>query len=311
MKKVYVIDQYHPAGLDLLTSHAEVVRWDDARVADWQAEADALMVRLTPLGEREFARAKKLKLVVKQGVGVDSIDLEAAKRHGIAVCNTPGANSEAVAELALALALAVARRVAESDRVIRSGKPVRRANLLGIELFGKAVGVIGMGNIGTRIARKFHAAFDARIVAYDPYVPPTRWPDIPHERAPSLEALLEKVDVLTVHVPLTAETKPLIGPAEIARLKKRAILVNTARGGVVDEKALYEALRSGHLYGAGIDVFVTEPPRHDDPLMTLENVVATPHSGGGTEENQVKGTILCAEEVLRHLRGEPLLNPLT
>ena len=311
MKKVYVIDHYHPAGLDLLSPHAEVIRWDDPRAADWQSDADALMVRLTPLGEREFSRAKKLKLVVKQGVGVDSIDLAAAKRHGIAVCNPPGVNSEAVAELTLGLAIAVARRIGESDRRIRSGAPVRRADLIGVELHGKAVGVVGMGNIGTRIARKFHAAFEARIVAYDPYVPATRWPDIPHERAATLEALLEKVDVLTLHVPLTAETKPLIGPAEIARLRKGAILVNAARGGVVDEKALYEALRSGHLYGAGIDVFVTEPPRHDDPLMTLENVVATPHSGGGSIENQIKSSILCAEEVLRLLRGEPLLNPLT
>ena len=184
--KIYILDQFVSLGVDFAARHAEVVRWDDPRVKNWHEDADGLMVRSAPLTAEDFAKAKKLRVVAKQGVGVNTIDLTAAKARGVIVCNTPGVNSEAVAEMGLALALAVTRRVAEFDRRIRSGEVVKRTESLGIELWEKTVGVIGMGNIGTRIARKYHAAFNAKILAYDPYVPGSHWPDIPHERASSL-----------------------------------------------------------------------------------------------------------------------------
>ena len=283
--KIYILDQFVSLGVDFAARHAEVVRWDDPRVKYWHEDADGLMVRSAPLTAEDFAKAKKLRVVAKQGVGVNTIDLTAAKARGVIVCNTPGVNSEAVAEMGLALALAVTRRVAEFDRRIHSGEVVKRMESLGIELWEKTVGVIGMGNIGTRIARKYHAAFNAKILAYDPYVPDSHWPDIPHERASSLDALLPRVDVLTLHTPLTPETRHMIGRRELALMKETAVLVNTARGEIVDEEALYEALKSGRLFGAGLDVFKKEPPTTDNPLVGLPNMVVTPHAAGGTRRD--------------------------
>jgi D-3-phosphoglycerate dehydrogenase len=302
--KIYVLDEIYPGGVELAAKRAEVVRWDDPRVKNWHEDADGLMIRLTRMQAADFARAKRLKAVVKQGVGVDNIDLAAARDKGVVVCNTPGVNADAVAELTLGLALAVARRVAESDRRIRfDGSTIDRARFLGLELGGKTVGVIGMGNIGTRVARKFHAAFGAHILAYDPYVPRDIWPDIPHERLDSLDQMWPRVDIVTPHVPLTAETRHIIGRGGIAKLKPTAIIVNAARGGVVDEQALYDALKAAKIFGAGLDVFEAEPPTNRDPLVGLPNVVATPHGGGGTLETQAKSSIAVAETLLACLDG--------
>ncbi|HEY4252930.1 MAG TPA: hydroxyacid dehydrogenase [Roseomonas sp.] len=307
--KIFVLDVYHRAGLDLAAEEADLVLWDDPAAANWREEADALMVRMTPLRAEDFAAAKRLKVVVKQGVGIETIDLDAARAHGIAVCNTPGVNSEAVAELALALGLTVTRRVAEMDRAVRGGGKAQRDLYLGLEASGRAVGIVGMGNIGTRVARKWRGAFDLRLIGYDPYVPAGHWPDLPHERAPSLQALLPQVDILTIHCPLNAETRHLIGRAELALMKPTAVVVNAARGGIVDETALYEALRDGKLFGAGLDVFEVEPPTLDStPLLSLPNLVATPHAAGGTQETQARSSELVARQVLDVLAGRPALS---
>ncbi|MBU2260385.1 MAG: hydroxyacid dehydrogenase [Proteobacteria bacterium] len=307
MLKIYVLDNFVSSGIEFAAGHAEVVRWDDPRVKNWHEDADGLMVRSKLLTAEDFAKAKKLRVVAKQGVGVNTIDLAAAKAHGVIVCNTPAVNSESVAEMALALALAVARRVAELDRRIRSGEVVQRANVLGMETWEKTVGVIGMGNIGSRIARKYHFAFNTKLIAYDPYAPAGSWPDIPHRRVASLDELLPLVDLLTIHVPLTPETRHLIGRRELALMKKTAILVNVSRGDVVDEEALYDVLKSGHLFGAGLDVFKTEPPTTDNPLVGLPNVVSTPHAGGGTVENQEKSSLITAQQLIHVLNGgEPM-----
>jgi D-3-phosphoglycerate dehydrogenase len=306
--KIYILDQFVSSGVEFAAQHADVVRWDDPRVKNWHEDADGLMVRVTPLTAEDFAKAKKLRVVAKQGVGVNVIDLAAAKAHGVIVCNTPGVNSEAVAEMGLALALAVTRRVAELDRRIRAGEVVKRINYLGIELWEKTVGVVGMGNIGTRIARKYHAAFNTKLLAYDPYAPDGCWPDIPHERVSSLDALLPRVDVLTIHTPLTPETRHLIGRRELTLMKETAVLVNVSRGDIVDEEALYDALKSGRLFGAGLDVFKKEPPTTDNPLVGLPNVVATPHAGGGTRETQEKSSLITAQQLVHVLGGGQPMN---
>lgn len=306
--KIYILDHFFPSGVEFAAGHAEVVRWDDPGVENWHEDADGLMVRSKRLTAEDFAKAKKLRAIAKQGVGVNTIDLAAAKARGVIVCNTPGVNSEAVAEMALALALAVTRRVAEFDRRIRSGEVVQRAGALGMETWEKTVGVIGMGNIGSRIARKYHLAFNAGIVAYDPYAPADSWPDIPHRRVASLDELLPLADILTIHVPLTPETRHLIGRRALALMKKTAILVNVSRGEVVDEGALYDALASGHLFGAGLDVFKTEPPMADNPLVGLPNVVSTPHAGGGTVENQERSSLVTAQQLIHVLGGGAPLN---
>jgi len=306
--RIYILDQYVSSGVEFASQHADVVRWDDPRVKNWHEDADGLMVRVTPLTAEDFAKAKKLRVVAKQGVGVNLIDLVAAKAHGVIVCNTPGVNSEAVAEMGLALALAVTRRVAELDRRIRSGEVVKRINYLGIELWEKTVGVIGMGNIGTRVARKYHAAFGTKLLAYDPYAPDGCWPDIPHERVSSLDALLTRVDLVTIHTPLTTETRHLIGRRELALMKETAVLVNVSRGEIVDEEALYDALKSGRIFGAGLDVFKKEPPTTDNPLVGLPNIVVTPHAAGGTRETQEKSSLVTAQQLVHVLGGGQPMN---
>ena len=199
----------------------------------------------------------------------------------------------------------MARRATETDRLIRAGAKVEREKLLGVEMWQKTVGVVGMGNIGTLSARKWRGAFDAKIIAYDPYVPAARWPDIPHLRASDLNSLLRECDLLTLHVPLTKETKPPHRQGGARLMKKNAILVNTARGGVVDEAALYEALKAGRLFGAGLDVWEVEPPPRDHPLLGLPNVIATPHAAGGTHDTQVRSSMGVAEQVVEVLQGKP------
>jgi D-3-phosphoglycerate dehydrogenase / 2-oxoglutarate reductase len=306
--KVYVLDLFFPTGIEFAAQRAELVLWDDPRVKNWHEDADAVMVRMTPIRADDLARAKKLRVIAKQGVGVDTIDLAAARARGITVCRTPGVNKEAVAELALALALSVTRRVAEFDRGIRSGGMVQRSDFLGLESWQKTVGVIGMGNIGTLIARKWHAAFDARILAYDPYVPADIWTDIPHRRASSLAELLPQVDILTLHLPLTGESRGMIDAAALALMKPSAVVINTSRGGIVDERALYDAIVAGQLFGAGLDVFEREPPTADHPLVRLPTVVATPHAGGGTYETQARSSLLVAQQLFEALAGRELLD---
>jgi D-3-phosphoglycerate dehydrogenase / 2-oxoglutarate reductase len=305
--KIYVLDSFYPSGVEYAEQRADVVRWDDPKVKNWHEDADGIMIRMSRITADDIARARKLRVISKQGVGIENVDVAAANARGIAVYRTPGVNKEAVAELAMALALSVVRRVTEFDRLIRSGTVIERANFIGHESWGKTVGVIGMGDIGTRIARKWHAAFDARIIAYDPYVEAGRWPDIPHQRARSLAELLPHVDILTLHLPFTKESSGMINAAALALMKPTAVVINTSRGGIVDERALYQAITSGKLFGAGLDVFDIEPPTLDNPLMRLPTVVATPHAGGGTYETQARSSLLVAEQLFEALAGgQPL-----
>jgi D-3-phosphoglycerate dehydrogenase len=300
--KIYILDRFHPAGVDYAARHFDIVRWDDPRVTHWPEEADAVMVRMTPIDAADLARAKKVKIICKQGVGYDSIDIAAAKKHGIVVCRTPGVNSDAVAELALALGLAAGRRVAEFDRRIRAGQAVPRPDFLAVETEGKTVGVVGVGNIGSRVARKWARAFGARVLGYDPYVA-----KLECKKVETLEELLRESDLVTLHVPLTDETRRMIGAREIALMKKTAVLVNTCRGGVVDEGALYAAMKAGHLFGAGLDVWDVEPPPQDHPLLTLPNVIATPHVAGNTFETQERSALRVAQQAVDFLQGKPPL----
>ena len=305
--KIYVLDAFHLSGVELAEKQAEVIRWDNPRAKNWHEDADGLMVRGKKIAAEDMARAKKLRVISKQGVGLDNIDLDAAKAHGITVCRTPGVNSEAVAEMALSLGLSVVRRVTEFDRMTRAAGKVQRANYLGYESWQKTVGIVGMGNIGTLVARKWRGAFDAKIIGYDPYVPANRWSELPHKRAASLEEMLPQVDILSLHLPLTPESRNLIDAARLALMKPSAIVVNTSRGGIVNEAALYQAISSGKLFGAGFDVFEVEPPTSDHPLMSLPTFVGTPHAAAGTIETQARSSMLAASQLLEALAGgQPL-----
>jgi D-3-phosphoglycerate dehydrogenase len=301
MKHIFVLDAFHPAGITLLSKKARVTNWRDPEVGQWVDKADAVLVRMTPINRDQIFSAKRLQAIGKQGVGVDTIDINAAAQRGVRVFTTPGINSEAVAEMAFSLGLAVCRRIARFDRLLRSGVPIVRPEHLGIEMQGKTVGVIGMGNIGTRVAQKWIGAFNCKILTYDPLAPADAWHNMEHVRIDKLDKLLPQIDLLTLHLPLTDESHHLISSKELFVMKSNAVLVNVSRGGIVDEKALYEALKAGHLFGVGLDVFEQEPFKADNPLAEFENVVFTPHAAAGTHETQERSSLQVARQVLQAL----------
>ena len=264
----------------------------------------------TRISPADFTQAKKLKVIVKQGVGVDNIDLSSAKEHGVIVCNTPALNSESVAELTLALALCVARRVSEIDRRVRQGEIVVRSQALGQSLYQKTVGIIGMGNIGKMVAQKWIGAMNGQVIGYDPFAPAGIWADMPHRRVETLEDLLNVSDVISLHVPLTDSTRGMIGKPQFERMKGNAILLNCARGGIVDEAALMDALVTKKIYGAALDAMDIEPPTLEayERLLQNENLVMTPHIGASTKENQSRSGIAVVETLLAVLEGKEVSN---
>jgi D-3-phosphoglycerate dehydrogenase len=259
--------------------------------------ASGLIVRsATTVDAAVLDRAPDLKIVGRAGVGVDNIDVAAASERGVAVVNAPGGNTVSAAELTMALLLAVARRVTEADRSIREGK-WERSELGGVELRGRTLGIIGVGRIGWEVAQRCRA-FGMDVIAYDPYLPPGRLEDMRSILVP-LDRLLETADVISLHVPLTDETRGLIDEAALARMKKGVFILNASRGGVVDEDALARALVDGRIAGAGLDVFETEPLHPESPLMSAPNLVLTPHLGASTKEAQLQVAI----EVARSIRA--------
>jgi phosphoglycerate dehydrogenase-like enzyme len=253
-----------------------------------------------------LAHSKRLRMIQKWGIGVDRIDVEAVRRMQVPLAITAGSNAGPVAELAIALMLAVYRRVAQVDRALRQGHWLK-AEMRGIcyQVSGKTVGLVGFGNIGRMVARKLRG-FDAKVVYFDP-----RRADEALENATSatyadLETLLGQSDIVSLHMPLTEHTARLIDARAIASMKDGAVLINTARGELVDEHALYEALVSGKLRGAGLDAFDPEPPARDNPLLTLDQVVATPHTGGAVFDNVENVARHAIGNIVRFLRGEAL-----
>lgn len=307
--KVYVLDPYHEDAIALLSSTdwIDVVLPNNPQTSLWHNDADGIIVRSeTHITRDDFSKASKLRVVVKQGVGVDNIDLDAARDARVAIHNTPALNSESVAEFSLALALSLSRRVCEVDRRIRKGEKVVRSQTLGVSLFKKTVGVVGMGNIGKIAAKKWIGACEASIIAYDPLVREDVWPNIPHQRAKSLEELLAAADVVTLHVPLLPSTRGMIGARELGMMKDKAILINAARGGVVDEAALLEELKRKRLWGAVLDAMEVEPPTLDayGEFLELENVIMTPHIGSSTMENQSNSGLATVKTLLAVLEGK-------
>ena len=264
---------------------------------------DALVVRgRTKVTPEVFDAASKLKVVGRAGVGVDNINLEAARAHGVAVVNAPKSTTLAVAELTLGLLLAVARSIPRADTTMKKGEWIKK-QLEGVELRGKTLGIIGMGNIGSAVGR-LATALGMRVIGYDPLVSEDEIEARGAEQA-TLKELFATADFITLHVPLNDSTRGMINAESLALMKKGVRLVCAARGGVIDEAALLEALNSGQVAAAGLDVFAKEPPGLT-ALAAHPNVVATPHIGAQTEEAQVRAAEDIATEVLKALRGEPL-----
>ncbi|OLB48096.1 MAG: 3-phosphoglycerate dehydrogenase [Candidatus Rokuibacteriota bacterium] len=305
----------NPDGQALLETEARVVVCGDeteAGLAKVAAEAEGILFRLRPnCTESLMARCPRLKVVGRHGVGLDTVDIPAATRLGVAVVHAPGSNSQAVAEHALMLMLASVKRTRFIDALTRRGEWDAKRLVGNTELAGKTLGIVGVGNIGRRVA-KFAGAIGMRVLGYDKYVPDDEMRRRGAEPVKSLEELLPQVDVLTCHTPLTPETAHMIDAKALARMKPGAIFVNTSRGPVQDERALFEALTRGHLAAAGLDVWEDEPTPVDNPLLNLENVVCSSHVAGVTREANRQMAVQVAGEMLRVLRGEKpevLVNP--
>ena len=242
-------------------------------------DVDGLIAGLDEIDAAAIEAAPGLKIIARYGVGVDRVDLRAATRLGVIVTNTPGANSVAVAELAIALLLALSRKLCPANQAVHNGQWPR---LSGLGLHGKTAGLVGLGAIGREVAPRL-AAFGCRVLAFDPYVSPQTAVACQASLF-SLDELLRQSDFVSLHAPVTPETRGLVDAAFLGRMKPQALLINTARGELVDETALFEALQQGRLGGAGLDCFIQEPPGADHPLLSLPNVLLTPHSGSHTDE---------------------------
>jgi len=290
-KRLIIADPLRPEGIEVLRAAAGLTvedhtEDDRASLTSALAGASGLIVRSRTVVDAELIEGSdSLEVIGRAGVGVDNIDIEAATRRGIAVLNAPAANTYSTAELAFALILAAARNIPAADASVRAGEWKRKA-LKGSQLFGKTIGVVGAGRIGAEMVRRARA-FGMRVLAFDPYVTAERANELGLALV-SLDKLLESSDIVTVHVPLTEENRGLIGEEQIARMPDGAMLINAARGGLVDEGAVAAALVSGKLGAAGLDVYEREPLPEDSPLRSAPNLVFTPHIGASTAEAQVE-----------------------
>ncbi|MBN8911608.1 MAG: phosphoglycerate dehydrogenase [Rhizobiales bacterium] len=301
--RVLIADPIHEDGRKILEADGALAvdvetGLDQAALIERMPRYDALIVRSkTKVTEPVIAAGTALKVIGRAGIGVDNIDVPAATGRGIVVFNTPDANATTTAELTIAHLLSLSRHLPQADRSVRSGAwtPTR---FVGAELSGKTIGIIGFGTIGRLVAARA-AGLKMRVLAYDPFVAPEILAEAAAEPA-DLDGLLAASDYVTLHCPLIDKTRNLIDAARIARMKPGARLINCARGGLVDEAALAQALTSGHLAGAALDVFVQEPPK-ESPLLALDSVVLTPHLGASTEEAQQAVSVRIAEDVARFL----------
>lgn len=273
---------------------------------DLAARADVLLPGWAAVTEPMLARAGRLRMIQKWGIGVDRIDVEAVRRRGIPLAITAGSNAGPVAELAIALMLAVYRRIPYVDRAMRQGEwPKAEMRETCFQLADKTVGIVGFGNIGRMLARRLRG-FDVQVLYFDARRADPATEERLNARFVQLRELLAASDIVSLHAPATPQTERMIDAAAIAGMKDGAILVNTARGELVDEGALYDALRSGKLRGAGLDAFRQEPPPAGHPLLSLEQVVVTPHAGGGVFDNVENVARHAFANITRLLRGEAL-----
>jgi D-3-phosphoglycerate dehydrogenase len=307
--KILVTDKIAERGLDLLCGEGWTVAAapakDLAAIKKALADSTAWILRSgTQVTAELLEAAPQLKVIGRAGIGVDNIDLEAATRRGVLVMNTPGGNAVSVAEHTFALLLALARRVPAADQSTRAGE-WRKNEFAGFELKGKTLGLVGLGRIGQEVARRA-LAFEMQVLAHDPFVAAALARDLGVELAP-LDDLLARSDFLSLHVTLTPETQHLLNRERLAKCRRGLRILNTARGELVDEAALAEALQSGQVAGAALDVFSGEPPR-DSPLLKLPNVIATPHIGGSTAEAQEEVGWRIAQQVRDYLKDGVVRN---
>lgn len=301
---VIIAEELSPATVAALGPDFEVVNVDGTdRPALLKAlgNADAILVRsATQVDAEAIAAAPKLKVVARAGVGLDNVDIKAATNAGVMVVNAPTSNVISAAELAIGQLFALARHIPDANASLKAGE-WKRSKFTGVEFYEKTIGIVGLGRIGTLVAQRL-AGFGVNLIGYDPYVTPARAEQIGVTLA-TLDEVMAKSDFITIHIPKTPETTGLISTEQFKIAKPNLRIVNCSRGGIIDEDALYEALKSGQIAGAGLDVFVQEPPK-ESPLLTLPNIVVTPHLGASTDEAQEKAGISVAKSVRLALAGD-------
>lgn len=309
--KALVADRLHPAALDALRTRFDVTAREvtPEELLEAIGECEVLVVRSRTRVTREVLEVgRRLRVVARAGVGVDNIDVAAATERGVLVVNAPAGSTRSVAELTVAHMLALARRLPQADRSVREGRWEKK-RIQGVELWGKVLGLVGSGRIGSQVAQ-IAQTLGMEVIAYDPYLPEgaAREHGI---RLTSLDEVLRSSDVVSVHAALTAETHHMLDYEAFRRMKRTALLVNCARGAIVDEDGLARALRDGLIAGAGLDVFEREPPE-GSPLLAMDNVVLTPHIAASTDDAQRQTGLLVVEQIVKAVIGERpdfLVNP--
>lgn len=302
--KIYITDPIHNLPLSYAERIGEVVKWDDKKIANWH-DADAIIVRTAQITKEKMLQAPNLRIIAKHGIGTDNIDIEAAKELGIIVTNTPHANMESVAELAVSLILSCARKVPNALNMIRDGlDKLAPKELTGVELAGKTVGLIGLGRIGQRVGDILKNGFSMDVIGFDPYLSAEAAEKIGIKKYEELKEMLKVSDVVSISVPLVPETVNLISKSELEVMKYSSILVNTSRGKIVNEVDLYEALSAKKIRAAALDVFEIEPPSNKNRLFELNNFIGTPHIGAATEEALIRMGQTSIEEIERVKNGE-------
>jgi D-3-phosphoglycerate dehydrogenase len=307
MKNVLILGRIHEAGLDILRAQPGVSFEIMANPAEpdiltLAPVADAIIVRTTKLTAAAIDAAPRLKIVSRHGVGYDNVDMAALDRRGIPLTLVGNVNALSVAEHTLFMMLTIAKEAIAYDRATRDGNWKLRDSFRATELSGKTLLLLGFGRIGREVARRAQA-FGMTVLAYDPYVRDAAMSAARVQPVPKLEDSIPVADFISVHLPMTPETRGIIGARQLASMKKTAIVISTARGGLVDEVALADALRSGKIRAAGLDVFVDEPPAADNPLLKLDNVLLSPHTAGLTEECAMRMAMVSARNALGGLDG--------
>jgi len=309
---VLICDPISPKGIALLQRRPEMnvvvleKRLSEAELLPQVAETEAIVVRSeTKITRKVIEAAPKLRVVGRAGVGIDNIDIEAATQRGVVVMNTPGGNTISTAELTFSMLMALARKIPQAHASMKAGEWNRKA-FQGVELNNKTLGILGMGRIGSEVARRA-IVFGMRVLAYDPYLSLSRAKALQVELV-ELDEVLARSDFITVHMPMSDETRGMINAAAFAKMKKGARVLNCARGGIVNEKDLHDAIQSGHVAGAALDVYEIEPPPKEYPLRDLPQVIMTPHLGASTEEAQENVGIEVAEAITDYLLNGAVRN---
>jgi D-3-phosphoglycerate dehydrogenase len=312
MKKIFISDKLANDGVNYLKEQTDIeihfeVGLTEDQLCEKIGDFDALLIRSDTVVTPKFLQAaKNLKLIGRAGIGVDNVDIPAATEMGVIVMNTPDANATTTAELAIAHMMSLSRHLPAADKSVREGK-WERSKLMGTEIAQKTLGIVGFGTIGRLVSQRA-AGLRMKVIAFDPFVAPEIYADLGVESV-TLDDLISHSDYITLHCPLIEKTKNIIGKAQLEKMKNSAMLINCARGGLIDEAALYDALKNKQIAGAALDVFDIEPPK-DSPLLELDNIVFTPHLGASTNEAQLAVSVEIAKQAVTFLRTGEAVNAL-